>query len=70
MPHEFRGRGMANMFIRWVIQANMGALYKGAHRGIKPLVLPWVRGMCIWRLIGDREAMEHSGRFTENKDGS
>lgn len=57
--------------IRGCIQANVGALYKGAHRGIKPLVLLWVRGMCIWwRLIGDREAMEHSGRFTENKDGS
>lgn len=56
--------------IRGCIQANVGALYEGAHRGIKPLALLWVCGMCIWCLIGDREAMEHSERFAKNKDGS
>lgn len=51
------------------LQANVGT-YEGTHRGINPRVPLWVCGMFIWFLIGDRKAVEHSGRFIENKDGS
>lgn len=63
MPHEFRELGMANTSIRCADSVRKHPRVRSGEFSL------WFFSCSFVFSTGDREAVEHSGRFTEDKDG-